>query len=54
MNITEEMMEEWGYVEHFKRHEMTLRRIFGDSEYICSFDTYQFDRSLRINFQKVL
>ena len=43
MNITEEMMKEWGYIEHFKRHEMTLMRIFGDSEYFCSFDTYQFD-----------
>jgi multimeric flavodoxin WrbA len=43
MNITEEMMKEWGYIENFKRHEMTLQRIFGDSEYFCSFDTYQFD-----------
>ena len=43
MNITEEMMKEWGYIEHFKRHETTLKRIFGDSEYFCSFDTYQFD-----------
>ena len=43
MNITEEVMLEWGYVEHFKRHDITLKRIFGDSEYMCSFDTYQFD-----------
>ena len=43
MNITEEMMLEWGYIEHFKRHEITMRRIFGGSEYFCSFDTYQFD-----------
>jgi hypothetical protein len=43
MNVTEKMMQEWGYTEHFKRHEMTLRRIFGYSEYMCSFDTYQFD-----------
>ena len=42
MNITEEMMKEWGYIEHFKRHEITLQRIFGASEYLCSFDTYQF------------
>ena len=42
MNITEEMMLEWGYAEHFNRHEITMRRIFGDSEYFCSFDTYQF------------
>jgi multimeric flavodoxin WrbA len=43
MNITEEMMKEWGYTEHFKRHETTMQRIFGASEYMCSFDTYQFD-----------
>jgi multimeric flavodoxin WrbA len=43
MNITEEMMQEWGYIEHFKRHEITLKRILGGSEYMCSFDTYQFD-----------
>lgn len=43
MNVTEKMMQEMGYIEHFKRHEMTLRRIFWDSEYLCSFDTYQFD-----------
>jgi multimeric flavodoxin WrbA len=43
MNITEKMMKEWGYIEHFKRHEITLKRIFGNSEYFCSFDTYQFD-----------
>ncbi|HMK49455.1 MAG TPA: flavodoxin family protein [Thermodesulfovibrionales bacterium] len=43
MNITEETMLEWGYIEHFKRHDVTLKRIFGDSEYMCVFDTYQFD-----------
>jgi len=42
MNITEEMMKEWGYIENFKRHEMTMQRIFGASEYMCSVDTYQF------------
>jgi multimeric flavodoxin WrbA len=43
MNVTEKIMQEWGYSEHFKRNEMTLRRIFGDSEYMCSFDTCQFE-----------
>ena len=43
MNTTEEQMTERGYVQHFKSHEMTLRMIFGASEYMCSFDTYQFD-----------
>ncbi len=43
MNTTEEQMPERGYVQHFKLHEMVLRMIFGASEYMCSFDTYQFD-----------
>ena len=42
MNVTEKIMKEWGYTEYFKRNETTLERIFGDSEYMCSFDTYQF------------
>jgi hypothetical protein len=36
-------MTERGYAQHFKPHEMILRMIFGASEYMCSFDTYQFD-----------
>src|ERR1700690_2187907 len=43
MSTTEEQVAERGYVQYFKSHEMTLRRIFGASEYMCSFDTYQFD-----------
>lgn len=43
MNTTEEQMEERGYLQLFTHHEMVLRIIFGSSEYICSFDTYQFD-----------
>jgi hypothetical protein len=43
MNSTEEQMTERGYIQHFKLHEMVLRMIFGASEYMCSFDTYQFD-----------
>ncbi|MFZ3138782.1 MAG: flavodoxin family protein [Thermodesulfovibrionales bacterium] len=42
MNTTEEQMTERGYVQYFKLHEMVLRMIFGASEYMCSFDTYQF------------
>lgn len=36
-------MQELGYSQQFKLHEATLKRIFGASEYMCSFDTYQFD-----------
>jgi multimeric flavodoxin WrbA len=43
MNTTEHQMRERGYVQLFTLNEMVLRTIFGDSEYMCSFDTYQFD-----------
>jgi multimeric flavodoxin WrbA len=49
MNVTEEIMKEWGYAVNFNRYEAALRRIFGESEYMCSFDTYQFD-----DYSKVL
>ncbi len=42
MNTTEEQMKERGYLQLFNHHEMILKMIFGASEYICSFDTYQF------------
>jgi multimeric flavodoxin WrbA len=43
MNTTEEQMKERGYLQHFGLHEMVLRMIFGASEYLCSYDTYQFE-----------
>jgi len=49
MNVTEEIMKEWGYEVNFNRYEVALRRIFGESEYMCCFDTYQFD-----DYSKVL
>jgi len=49
MGLTEKMMGEMGYVPYFKRHDMILKRIYGDSEYMCCFDTYQFD-----DYSKVL
>jgi len=49
MNVTEEIMKEWGYTHNFSRYEMALTRIFGESEYMCCFDTYQFD-----DYSKVL
>jgi multimeric flavodoxin WrbA len=42
MNTTEEQMKERGYLQLFGHNEMVLRMIFGASEYMCSFDTYQF------------
>jgi multimeric flavodoxin WrbA len=49
MGLTAEMMQEMGYIPYFKRHDMILKRLYGDSEYMCSFDTYQFD-----DYSKVL
>lgn len=49
MGVTEKMMQDLGYTEHFERHEMVLKRIYGSSEYMCSFDTLQFD-----DYSKVL
>jgi multimeric flavodoxin WrbA len=49
MGVTEKMMQELGYVQHFERNEMILKRIYGASEYMCSFDTSQFD-----DYSKVL
>jgi multimeric flavodoxin WrbA len=43
MNVTEDQMKEWGYLQLFNHHERILKMIFGASEYMCSFDTYQFD-----------
>jgi multimeric flavodoxin WrbA len=49
MNVAEEVMKEWQYAVNFNRYDGALRRIFGDSEHICSFDTLQFD-----DYSKVL
>jgi multimeric flavodoxin WrbA len=49
MNVTEEIMKQWQYAVNFNRYEAALKRIFGDSEYMCSFDTLQFD-----DYSKVL
>jgi multimeric flavodoxin WrbA len=42
MNVTEEVMKEWGYTQHFDKNALYLEVIFGTSESLCSFDTYQF------------
>ena len=41
MNIPEEMKEL--YSQHFLFNEMLLNRIFGTTEELFSFDTYQFE-----------
>ncbi|BBB92223.1 MAG TPA: flavodoxin family protein [Methylomusa anaerophila] len=43
MNVTESMMQEWGYDQHFKVSERMLGKTFGLAESLCVTDTYQFD-----------
>jgi len=43
LNATKEMAKERGYDRYFNDKQMTLERIFGSSETLCSFDTYQFE-----------
>jgi multimeric flavodoxin WrbA len=43
MNVSEDIMGEWGYVQHFKLTEEMLGRTFGSAESLCATDTYQFD-----------
>ena len=43
MGVTEKVMSEIGYSQRFAITENFLTRIFGSSETLLSFDTYQFD-----------
>jgi multimeric flavodoxin WrbA len=42
MNVTEEIMRAWGYMDHFQKNQSYLEMVFGSSESLLSFDTYQF------------
>jgi len=42
MNLTEEQMKEFGFDQHLDLNETVLRMIFGNSEALYCFDTYQF------------
>jgi multimeric flavodoxin WrbA len=42
MNVTEEQMHDWGYEQLFGNNQRLLQMVFGASESLCSFDTYQF------------
>jgi multimeric flavodoxin WrbA len=42
MNVTEEQMKEFGFGQHLELNEIVLRMIFGNSETLYCFDTYQF------------
>jgi len=43
MGVTEELMVKFGYEKHLSRNAMFMQRIFGSSESLFSFDTYQFE-----------
>ena len=43
MNVPEEMGNNLGYGRYFDANGMTLEMIFGSSEKLCSYDTYQFE-----------
>ena len=43
LGATEEMAKEMGFGHHISWNEMILERIFGASESLCSYDTYQFE-----------
>ena len=42
MNVTEEIAKDWGYAQHFDKNAQYLQMIFGTSESLFCFDTYQF------------
>ena len=42
LGATEEMAKERGFNHHINWNEMIMERIFGASESLCSYDTYQF------------
>jgi multimeric flavodoxin WrbA len=42
MNVTEKLMQEWGYQDHFNKNQSYLEMVFGSSESLLCFDTYQF------------
>ncbi len=43
MNVTEEQMSTYNFGQHIAWNEMVLKRIFGFTECLLSFDTYQFE-----------
>jgi multimeric flavodoxin WrbA len=43
MGLTEELMNQFGYSQRFANTERFLTRIFGPSEMLLCFDTYQFN-----------
>jgi len=49
MGAPEERMQEFGYAKAIELNQMFLARTFGSSEYLLSFDTYQFSDYSKID-----
>jgi multimeric flavodoxin WrbA len=49
MNTTDKQLKESGFDKGIARNEMFLKRIFGSSESLLCFDTYQFDDYSKID-----
>jgi multimeric flavodoxin WrbA len=43
LGATEELAEQRGFDKHIAFNELFMKLIFGDTETLCSYDTYQFD-----------
>jgi multimeric flavodoxin WrbA len=43
MGVTEEQMKEIGFAQHIGLNEVFLRMVFGSSDSLLCFDTYQFE-----------
>jgi multimeric flavodoxin WrbA len=43
MGVTEELMHTLGYPQHFEKNQFFLQTVFGSSESLYCFDTYQFE-----------
>jgi multimeric flavodoxin WrbA len=43
MNVSEQLMKEYGYPLHIGLNESVLSRTFGQAESLCSFETLQFE-----------
>ncbi len=48
MNITEEQIDEYGYNQVFSTNEQYFKLLFGHSESLFSYDTYQFKDYSRV------
>ena len=43
MNVSDDLLQERGYLQRFSAYESLMKRFFGESELLLVTDTYQFD-----------